>query len=129
MWGKKTSVDTGAYGERLAAEQLRRKGYKIIACNVRPDGHEEIDIIAETKEIRVFAEVKTRTQSPDEPSRYGTPATAVTHEKRRHLISAAHAYQTKHPTKKMLRMDVIEVYLFPNGDVAAIHHMEDAFRS
>ncbi len=123
------SENTGARGETLAAEFLRKKGYKIIARNLRPDGHEELDILCESKGYRVFVEVKTRTQNPAVPSRYGTPATAVTHEKRRHLLSAAHAYGEAHPTKKIIRMDIVEVYLTPNGEVAEIHHMEDAFRS
>ncbi len=129
MKDKKNTVEVGAQGEKLAADYLRRAGYKIIARNVRPDGHEELDIIAEDKTVRAYVEVKTRTQDPAGPLKYGTPATAVTHEKRRHLISAARAYQADHPTKKMLRMDIVEVYLSPMGSVADIHHMTDAFRS
>ncbi len=124
-----TPENTGARGEKLAAEYLRKQGYKIIAVNIRPDGHEEIDIICETRDTRVFAEVKTRTLDPDGPLNYGTPATAVTQEKRRHLIRAARAYHAAHPTKKAIRMDVVEVYLSPIDGAPHLHHIEDAFRS
>ncbi len=132
LFGRKhTEVpeSTGARGEALAAEHLRKNGYKIRARNQRPDGHEEIDIVCETRKTRIFAEVKTRTQAPMGPMKYGSPATAVTHEKRRHLINAAHAYNQAHPTKKSIRMDVIEVYLAPDGTLLDLHHIEDAFRT
>ncbi len=125
---EKVPENTGARGEQLAAVHLRKHGYKIIGRNVRPIGHEELDIICETRTVRAFVEVKTRSVSPDGPLKYGTPAMAVTQEKRRHLISAARAYHAEHPTKKMLRMDVMEVYL-PAGGAPVLHHIEDAFRS
>ncbi len=120
---------TGARGEDIAAVYLKSHGYKIRARNIRPDGHEEIDIVCETHTMRVFVEVKTRTTSGDDPERYGTPAMAVTQEKRRHLFNAAYAYHRLHPTEKTVRMDVIEVRLPADGGTPDVHHIEDAFRS
>ncbi len=120
--------DIGAYGEKLTAKFLKKRGYRICAMNHRADGHEELDIVCENKTERVFVEVKTRTGSPDDEWKYGRPASAVTHEKRRHLLSAARAYNIMNPTKKTFRMDVVEVYLPPEGD-AVFHHIIDAFRS
>ncbi len=125
---KEEPVNTGTRGENLAVKFLKKNKYKVLARNVRPDGHEELDIVCETRDDRVYVEVKTRTGDPNGEWRYGTPATAVTHEKRRHLLSAARAFHAQHPTKKALRMDVIEVYL-PDGHDPEIHHIIDAFRS
>ena len=49
----------GPWGEALAAELLRRRGYHIVATNYR-SRYGEIDIIAENAEYLVFAEVKRR---------------------------------------------------------------------
>ncbi len=121
---------TGARGEELAVQYLKKNKYKILARNIVPDGHEEIDIIAETREERIFVEVKTRTGDPSDEWKYGTPATAVTLRKRKHLLNAARAYNCAHPTKKQLRMDVMEVYLPREQEKEPIlHHITDAFRS
>jgi putative endonuclease len=49
----------GRYGEETAAEHLRRKGFEVIARNVRtPFG--EIDLIALDDDVVVFVEVKAR---------------------------------------------------------------------
>ena len=53
--------NTGKWGEDLAADYLREKGYEIIERDWR-DGHRDIDIIARSPDLRtiVFVEVKTR---------------------------------------------------------------------
>ena len=49
----------GRYGEDAAAEHLRRKGFVVVARNVRtPFG--EIDLIALDDDVVVFVEVKSR---------------------------------------------------------------------
>jgi putative endonuclease len=126
------AAKTGRYGEAVAKKQLRKEGYRILACNARVM-HEEIDIVAQNRHVRVFAEVKTRRQKPDAESKWGTPSDAVTHEKRRHLLSAAKAFNATHPTRRTSRMDIIEVYLDPaereRCSVLAVRHIEDAFRA
>ena len=63
-------VAHGAWGEEVAAEYLRRRGYAIVARNVRPCGWDarlEIDVIAydTARDILVFVEVKQhRARSP-----------------------------------------------------------------
>jgi putative endonuclease len=47
----------GRHGEDLAAEHLRKAGYRILERNVRTR-HGEIDIIAEDGECLVFVEVE-----------------------------------------------------------------------
>jgi putative endonuclease len=76
----------GKKSERLAAEYLRRKGYRIIETNYRsPMG--EIDIIAKEKGTLVFVEVKARRSS-----RFGSPKGAVTPAKQRKISMAALDY-------------------------------------
>ena len=118
------------FGETAAREYLIQHGYRIVGQNVQI-GHEELDLICETRETRAFVEVKTRTMRPDGPHPWGTPSDAVTKSKRRHLLSCARQYNLTHPTKKQTRMDIVEVYLEPRADgalaVLKIHHMENAF--
>ena len=102
----------GDCGERLAALTylfhgaiLKKKNYRV--------GHWEIDLILESMNTLIFAEVKTRTLTPGDIMTYGAPSAAVTQKKQRNLISAARAYLAKHPTNKNVRMDVVEVYATP----------------
>ena len=98
----------GAKGERKAARYLRRHGYRIVDRNVKLH-HGEIDIIAKKDKYIVFAEVKTRTETP--MLEIYRPASAVDREKRRHLISAVNEYQKAHEIKLFPRGDIIEVYV------------------
>ena len=125
-----TPLELGRLGEDAAVSFLREKGYRILCCN-QFEMHEEIDIIAETKDFRIFIEVKSRRQLPDIPTRFGAPCLAVTPKKQQHLISCARKYNLANKTKKPLRFDVIEVY-FTKEDipkVIEIRHMEDAIRA
>ena len=54
------SHNLGIKGEDLAAEHLKKSGYKILFRNWKW-GKNEIDIIAEKDDTVVFVEVKTRT--------------------------------------------------------------------
>lgn len=76
----------GAAGEALAVSALERRGYTILATNVRtPLG--EIDIVARDGEAIVFVEVKARRSRLR-----GDPKAAVTPLKQRRLSLAALAY-------------------------------------
>ena len=122
IFGKSTK-EIGDIGETIAAKALKKAGYKIISRNFLSD-HGEIDIIAENKEFLVFAEVKTRKNVEAFFESYGRPAEAVTKKKQQHIIYTAKAYLYKHPTKKSIRFDVIEVFI---GDDVEINHIEDAY--
>ena len=54
-----TSKISGAWGEAIAAEYLRKKRYKIVAAGYRCR-FGEIDLIAQNKQTLVFVEVKLR---------------------------------------------------------------------
>ena len=78
--------DFGDQGERLAADFLRRKRYRILETNYsRPTG--EIDIIARQGKTLVFVEVKRRSSL-----RYGRPSQAVDRGKQAHILRTAALY-------------------------------------
>lgn len=116
---------TGNTGEVAAAKFLRKHGYKILERNYAELGA-EIDIIARNREYYVFVEVKTRTlghTSPKEPR----PASAVTPEKQKKIITTAKWYLGTAPKGRKIRFDVIEVYVNEKNEVQRIMHLENAF--
>ena len=118
----------GSYGEGEAAKLLRKLGYKILERNFVISGH-EIDIIAESKDVLAFVEVKTRSVA-NKRAWEPRPASAVTPEKQRSIIMAASAYAAHRASGKHIRLDIIEVYV--SGDsgswkVEDIKHLPAAF--
>ena len=121
--------DIGNYGENIACNFLKKKGFKIIARNHR-EAHKEIDIIATNKEFIAFVEVKTRSVDDDLYNAYGTPASAVNSTKKANLIDGARSYLKNNPTDKQPRMDVVEVYLKKGSNtVLEVNHFEGAYHA
>ena len=120
---------TGAAGENVACEYLKKNGYTVLCRNYRA-AHDEIDIIAESDTYIVFVEVKTRTATVKK-SPYGRPAAAVNAKKRACLARAAEQYIRTHRSEKFYRFDVIEVLLCHQavtGDgYYEINHMKGVF--
>lgn len=114
----------GNVGENEAAKHLKKKGYKILERNFVEAGH-EIDIIAKYKDELVFVEVKTRSAASTSELE-ARPASAVTPEKQRAIISTAIAYLATTVDTPKIRFDVIEVIL-DNGKPQKIEHLEAAF--
>lgn len=114
----------GNIGENEAAKHLKKKGYKILERNFVESGH-EIDIIAKYKDELVFVEVKTRSAASTSELE-ARPASAVTPEKQRAIISTAIAYLATTEGAPKIRFDVIEVIL-DNGKPQKIEHLEAAF--
>ncbi len=113
----------GKWGERLVAEDLRRKGWRIIEVNHRCR-HGEVDVIAADHRYIIFVEVKLR-----RGSRYGRACEAVTAEKQRKLRATAELYLANNPTHLQPRFDVAEVYA-PQGMNTVdpgISYLENAF--
>ena len=109
----------GQKGENLAADYLKKAGFKILSRNWKWGKH-EIDIIAENKDLIVFVEVKTRT---DDYQMH--PVTAVTTEKQKSIIYAADGYLQRYNIIKESRFDVIT--FIKTGESYQIDHIEDAF--
>ena len=115
---------TGAWGEAVAAEYLRKKKYKIITQGFR-SRFGEIDLIAKNHRYLVFAEVKLR-KNPD----FAQAREYVNRAKQDRIRMTASIYLSQHPTALQPRFDVIEIYA-PEGLKTAqpeIIHMEDAFQ-
>lgn len=114
--------DTGKWGEELATEMLRGKGYNIIERDWH-SGHRDIDIIARTPDSRtvVFVEVKTRTQDI-----IMRPEDAVTEKKIRNIGLAANNYVKMHDVVDELRFDLVTI-VGENPKVAKVEHIADAF--
>jgi putative endonuclease len=113
------SHNLGQKGEDLAADHLKKAGFKILFRNWKWGKH-EIDIIAENKEFIVFAEVKTRS---DDFQMH--PVSAITKEKQRSIILAADGYLQKYNVNKEGRFDVITI--IKTGESYQIDHIEGAF--
>lgn len=117
--------EIGNIGERAAAKFLKKRGYKILARNyVAVD--KEIDLIAENKTTTAFIEVKTRTIGKSHPSE-PRPASAVTPDKQRKIISAAKYFLGTHKADKRIRFDIVEVYVDNEKKVLELKHLESAF--
>ena len=115
----------GAWGERLAADFLENKGYRILGRNVRFGSRCELDLVARSPapEALVFVEVKTRRNED-----YGRPVSAVDRAKRRALGRAAVRYLRRVKAKPAhVRFDVVEVVGAPDGAAPVVRHIEHAF--
>jgi len=113
----------GKWGEDLVAADLRRKGWRITARNVRCRMG-ELDIVAEKGGVLAFVEVKMR-----KDDRFGAARAFVTAEKQRKLRMAAEFYLQRHRTDLQPRFDVAEVYA-PDGTRTLkpkLEYIENAF--
>ena len=118
-----TNKISGAWGEALAAEYLRKKRYKTVAVGYR-SRFGEIDLIVKNKTYLVFVEVKLR-----KDSRFADAAEFVDKRKQNRLRTTAEIYLAEHETELQPRFDVIEIYA-PEGEKTlkpVIKHWEDAF--
>lgn len=120
----KSNKLSGAWGEALAAEYLRKKRFKILAAGYSCR-FGEIDLIAADKKYLVFVEVKLR--------KSGSFAKAMEYVDRRkqdRIRVTASMYLSQNPTELQPRFDVIEIYAPEGTDTVhpEIRHMEDAFQ-
>lgn len=113
----------GPWGEALAAEYLKRKHYKLLACNYKCR-FGEIDLIACTRAEIVFVEVKLR-----KDSMHGEGREFVGWQKQKRIRTTAALWLQQNPTKLQPRFDVVEIYA-PQGiqtPEPRIIHLEGAF--
>jgi len=113
----------GKWGEAIALEYMKRKGYTVVVTGFR-SRFGEIDLIAKNKEFLVFAEVKTRKNA-----NFAYAREYVGKEKQRKIIATANYWLLKRPTKLQPRFDVIEVYAKDYTLKASpeVIHIENAF--
>jgi putative endonuclease len=112
---------TGALGEKMAQDYLKKKGCKIIETNYRcPKG--EIDIVARDGDCLVLCEVRTKTNLL-----YGTPEESITPTKIQHLEACAHYYRQTHSRlPASFRIDVIAIELDSQYRCKRLEWLENA---
>lgn len=117
--------DLGTGGERIAADYLKRQGYRILTRQHR-QRLGEIDIIAVDRQVIVFVEVKTWRSDHD-----ADPSAAVTLDKQDKITRTALTYLKRHRLlNQPARFDVISVVW--NGDPNCqpkIRHFQNAFEA
>ncbi|MBS1809935.1 MAG: YraN family protein [Acidobacteria bacterium] len=112
-----STIELGAYGERLAIDHIKKQGYRIVATNyTAPLGLSrngriitgEIDIIAyDADGILCFIEVKTRSSQE-----FAAPQTAVDRRKQRQIIRTSRIYRrVLQLGGEAFRFDVVSVLL------------------
>jgi putative endonuclease len=113
--------ETGALGERLAADFLTKRGFQILETNFRcTEG--EMDIVAMDRDTLVFGEVRTKTSRG-----FGSPEESISETKKAHLRAVAERYLESHndlPTS--WRIDVVAVELDRSGRCRRIELIENA---
>lgn len=114
-----SNIVKGKSGEMIVKDYLVSKGYSILQTNYR-NKIGEIDIIAKDRDIIVFIEVKSRTNTS-----YGYAFEAVDLRKQRKIINTSLVYIKFNNYKDIqLRYDIIEVYF--QKDIK-INHLVNAF--
>ena len=113
---------TGAWGEALAAEYLRKKRYTLVAAGYYCK-FGEIDLIVKNKKYLVFVEVKLR-----KSANFAQAREFVDRRKQDRLRVTASIYLESNPTNLQPRFDVIEIYAPQGRDTInpEVIHLEDA---
>lgn len=110
--------ELGQEGECLAADYLKKKGWKIHNMNYRYS-RSEIDVIASKNDILIFVEVKTRSNTT-----FGLPEQFVDDKKAENIVKAAEHYILEIDWKGHIRFDIISII---KKKILEIEHIEDAF--
>lgn len=111
--------ETGARGELLAQEYLKKQGYEIVETNKRFSRFCEIDIIAKHKDTLVFVEVKTRSSDF-----CGSPFEAITKSKYENIKTGVYSYLQETKIKyKNFRIDAIAVILKPEVEISHLKNI------
>jgi uncharacterized protein (TIGR00252 family) len=112
-------LQTGIWGEELAAAYLREKGYVILERDWHSK-HRDVAIIAQQDEWIVFVEVKTR-RSRD----FGDPLQAINYHKQKNLLRAINHYIHYRKLDNPWRFDGITIVGRMGATMPEIEHIED----
>ena len=116
--------ELGRIAEDHAARYLVSQGYQIRERNFRTRTG-EVDIIAEQRGVLAFLEVRARTRTD-----FATPMESVTTAKQRRIVRAASTYiATRERRERVMRFDVAEVFLSPQGQVRRVILTQGAFQA
>lgn len=121
---KSFNKDIGNFGEDLALNYLKNKGYLTLKRNFR-NRYGEIDLICKNNDLIIFIEVKSRYNSC-----YGSPSEAVTYSKQKQIIKLCTFFITLNKLYEYnCRFDVVEVIFNNSNNSYLINHITDAFRA
>ncbi|NTW22543.1 YraN family protein [Candidatus Falkowbacteria bacterium] len=110
----------GGWGEALAGNFLRKRGYTIIANNVRAS-FKEVDLVCWQEKILVFVEVKTRIGDS-----LGAAIDMIGEKKILNLKQAAISYVLRHKPKfEAIRIDFIAIDADRKKRTVKIRHYKD----
>lgn len=110
----------GKLGETVAAQFLRRHGYRIIQRNFKAR-YGEIDIICIKADTLVFVEVKTRIGES-----YGKPEHSIRPRKLREVIQTAQYYKLTHKElPEAMRIDVIGIEFDDSDTPTYFNHIQN----
>jgi len=120
---KTLNYKKGKAGEEIAAEFLRKKGFKILEQNFNTR-YGELDLICVDKNILVFTEVKLKVGE-----QFGTPEEMVNRRKLYQIEQTAQSFLLQNPEYKSryasYRIDVVAVVVEKSGLVERIDHYEN----
>lgn len=101
----------GQLGEHLAAAELERRGYAILARNWRCK-YGELDLVARDGDTLAAVEVRTRRSRT-----YGSPEESLTAAKQARLAAAVHTYVQTMGWEGPWRIDVVAIVIDPEGRI------------
>ena len=122
------SKQLGNFGENIACEYLKQKGYKILDRNYVPKwlkgvNKKEIDIIAKKKDVIYFVEVKALAGD----NKIFNPEDKVNFQKKKKIIIVAQNWLMEHhhsPNTKW-QLDIISLRIDLENKKAKIKHFEN----
>lgn len=124
---EKRSLSRTALGRRcedLAADYLRRQGYRVIERNARMR-FGELDVVARDGGTLCFVEIRARSST-----HFGWPEESVTPQKRQRLVRLAQGYlQRLGVAPGPVRFDVLSILLGPDGAPARTRLIKGAFEA
>ena len=127
-----TPKQLGIFGEKIALDYLKNKGYKILDRNYFKKWKEpakgEIDIVAKKGDTINFIEVKTLIKNNRDPSSAILPEEKVNFGKQRKLIKTAESWlqDQKIPLDTKWQVDVISIKINSIKKRAKIRHFQNA---
>lgn len=113
----------GCWGEALALQYLKKKGYTPVTMGYR-SRFGEIDLIVKDTQYIVFAEVKVRKNDS-----FAEAREFVDFRKQSRIRKTAELWLSASDTTLQPRFDVIEIYAVLGTNTAhpTINHLENAF--
>ncbi len=109
----------GQFGETIAANFLRLKGYRIVERNFRT-AHGELDLVCKKADQLIFVEVKTRSSQ-----KFGYPEEAITKAKLAKLEQMAQIYCQQNDYTRLWRLEAVSIIVNLKARQFSLKHLTD----